>query len=56
MARRVRDDRRANSSKRAEDKKLLGMRTGCLAGDLETAHLALGLRCTRTPHAEYQVH
>lgn len=25
---------------RAEDKKLLGMRTGCLAGDLETAHLA----------------
>jgi adenosylhomocysteine nucleosidase len=26
---------------KAEDKKLLGMRTGCLAGDLETAHLAL---------------
>jgi adenosylhomocysteine nucleosidase len=25
---------------RAEDKKLLGMRTGCLAGELETAHLA----------------
>jgi adenosylhomocysteine nucleosidase len=25
---------------RAEDKRLLGMRTGCLAGDLETAHLA----------------
>jgi adenosylhomocysteine nucleosidase len=25
---------------RAEDKKFLGMRTGCLAGDLETAHLA----------------
>ena len=26
---------------KAEDKKLLGMRTGCLAGDLETAHVAL---------------
>jgi adenosylhomocysteine nucleosidase len=26
---------------RAEEKRLLGMRTGCLAGDLETAHLAL---------------
>ena len=25
----------------AEDKKLLGMQTGCLASDLETAHLAL---------------
>lgn len=25
---------------RAEDKRFLGMRTGCLAGDLETAHLA----------------
>ena len=26
---------------KAEDKKSLGMHTGCLAGDLETAHLAL---------------
>jgi adenosylhomocysteine nucleosidase len=25
---------------RAEDKKLLGLQTGCLAGDLETAHLS----------------
>jgi adenosylhomocysteine nucleosidase len=26
---------------RAEEKRVLGVRTGCLAGDLETAHLAL---------------
>src|SRR4030095_10468826 len=26
---------------KAEEKKSLGMHTGCLAGDLETAHLAL---------------
>ncbi len=34
---------------RAEDKKLLGMRTGCLAGDLETAHLALVCAARQLP-------
>jgi adenosylhomocysteine nucleosidase len=34
---------------RAEDKRLLGMRTGCLAGDLETAHLARVCAARRVP-------